>query len=343
MISRRSKTSLSFLALFYLGLVLNAVAQKYDHSENYIQDLQESLALDISLNNHYKTFSIGGPNFRYDIAPNSKNSLRLEANYRFLSLGFAISPAFLPGNGDEDLKGKTQSFNLGTTMVLSNFILGAEFHNVQGHYLRNTSDFINWQEGDPYIQFPNHRMRGIDFLFAYTLNQNFSYRSIYTQTERQLKSAGSFLPLFEFDYYSFGDIQKPVNSQTSQNFEFILCPGYAYNYVLGKHFYASLSAHLGGAYLHNRILSRLTDGDQLSRQNNWAWAWRASASIGYNGPIWYAGIRYDGADLYYRQEGSRVRNEEYRLDYSFFLGYRFSAPEWIKKPMDFAENLIPFL
>lgn len=335
-----------FFSLLLLSVSLNLLGQENDsigYKSAYIQSMKHRLALDLSFNNKVRRFRVESGNSVYEIYPNTPNHLRFEGNYSYLSFGLQWSPDFLPGNGDNTLKGNTRAFSLGSSILMEKWLLELNYHLVRGFYLHNTASFQAWQPGQAYIQFPEQRHEGFNLRFGHIFNPHFSYRSLHSQTERQIRSAGSFLPFLQADYYAFDDQSKSLNSQGSQNLEILLYPGYSYTLVYRENFYLNLSANAGGAYLHTWLLTRANGGDVQSTQDNWALGWELSGSIGYNAKKWYGGLRYESAQLSFRQNQTTVRNTEVQLAYYFFLGYRFKAPKWLEKPVNDLQNRFPWL
>ncbi len=80
--------------------------------DGWIEKMSDKIAMDLSLNNAYEVFEVRTPNQKTVIHLNAATNLRFNLNYRFLSVGFSMEPNFIPGNGDEDLKGETKSFGL---------------------------------------------------------------------------------------------------------------------------------------------------------------------------------------------------------------------------------------
>jgi len=103
---------------------------------------------------------------------------------KFISFGFQFAPDFIPGNGDEDLKGKTKSFGIGTSLIIKHWFSDLSYSNVKGFYLENSDDYILRQNCDPYIQFPDLNYKGFSAELGYYNNQKFSSRSLTSQTER---------------------------------------------------------------------------------------------------------------------------------------------------------------
>ncbi|NJN28352.1 MAG: DUF4421 domain-containing protein [Cyclobacteriaceae bacterium] len=71
-----------------------------------------------------------------------------------------------------------------------------------------------------------HPRKGFSISNGYIANQKFSLRSLTSQTERQLKSAGSFLPTFHIRYYAIDDKGPSPGSKKSNKLQMSIAPGY---------------------------------------------------------------------------------------------------------------------
>ncbi len=209
---------MALISAVFTILILKAEAQISDtprniYEEGWIEKMSGIIAADISFNNSYETFRVETSSNKTILYPNTPNNLRLKLHYEFISLGVQFAPDFLPGNGDNDSKGKTKAFQFNAALVFKNWFSTITYSKVQGYYLKNTDDYINWTKGDAYIQFPDLNYEGVSISSGYIHNSKFSLRSLTTQTERQLKSAGSFMPVFNFDYYRINDQSNSVNTK----------------------------------------------------------------------------------------------------------------------------------
>jgi len=156
--------------------------------DGWIERMKNHFGLKLSLDNNYETFMVDTETNDISLYPNISNVIQLGLSYRFLRIGIGYAPRFLPGNGDEDIKGKTRSFYFTTYIFTRHWFQELEYSTVQGYYLKNTADHIPWVEGDPYIQLPDLHYSGISGVTGYNLNPRLSLRSISLQTERQLKA-----------------------------------------------------------------------------------------------------------------------------------------------------------
>lgn len=314
-----------------------AVAQKTDTITNtiengWIEKMSSKIAFDFSFNNSFKTFEVETSSNKVLLYPNTPNNLRLKANYEFISIGIQFSPEFLPGNGDNDLKGKTKSFQLGTSLVFRHWFSDISYSKVRGYYLKNTSDFnSSWASGDPFSQFPDLNFEGISISAGYINNSRFSLKSLSTQTERQLKSSGSFIPIFNLDYYVINDKSNATNTQKSNNIEVSIGPGYACTFVLKERFYSSLGVFGSIGYLNTKLTTRTISEDIITNQDNLVLRGDCKVGIGYNGRKFYSGLFGSVSGTCFRQENTTVMNTETRVFYHLFFGMRFNAPKFLKK------------
>jgi hypothetical protein len=306
-----------------------------------IEQMSDKIAVDISFNNAYSTFQVRTPVNKIILYPNTPNNLKVKVNYDFLSLGIQFSPDFLPGNGDNSIKGNTRSFQLGSAFIFRRWFADISYSKTKGFYLYNTADYMPWVNGDPYIRFPDLYQEGISVSSGYIHNPGFSLRSLTSQTERQLKSTGSFLPVFNFDYYVINDKSGGNTSQKTNNTESSIGPGYGYTFVARKKFYVSLGVFTGLGYLNTRLTTRTPGGDVVTSQDNLIFRWDGKTGAGYNGSRFYTGLYVNVSGTEYRQENTTTMNFETRVFYHVFLGMRLKSPPFIKSRLAKLKSRMP--
>jgi hypothetical protein len=305
--------------------------------DGWIEKMNRSIGIKISLDNVYETFRVSTPTNDVVLYPNITSISTLGVYYRFLRLSFGVAPDFLPGNGDEATKGQTKSFYLGISAFLKHWYQNFTYSAVNGFYLENTADYISWSPGDPYIQFPDLYFTGISGTTGYNLNPKLSLKSLAIQTERQLKSVGSFTGLLNYRYYLIDDRSMPSPggaTQKSNNLEISLGPGYIYNYVHNENFYASLAAIPSAGLIITRLTTRYASGDIESTQHNWAFRWDARGALGYNGRQYFAGFYVTATGMEFKQENTTAMNYNTRVYYQIFFGFRFNAPKPVNRFFD---------
>lgn len=330
------KIRILFLAAFGL-MLFRAEAQEADTTRildesGWIEKMSNKIAVDLSFNNAFQTFEVQTSTSKTLLYPNTPTNLRFKVNFDFLSFGVQIAPDGLPGNGDNDERGESKAFEIGTMLVFKHWFAEVSYSRVSGYYLKNTDDFIEgWANGDAYVQFPDLAYRGVSLTGGYIRNSKFSMRSLTSQTERQLKSTGSFIPVLNADYYVVDDRSDALSTQKSNNMEVNMGPGYAYTWVLKERYYASLGVFGAAGYLHTKLTTRTPSGDIISNQNNFVLRGDCKVGIGYNGSRFYSGLFTSVTGTKYRQENTNARNTGTRVFYHLVVGMRFDAPEFLKK------------
>ncbi|MCU4156519.1 DUF4421 family protein [Carboxylicivirga sp. A043] len=320
---------------YALANCMSSAGQKSDTIRDvWIESMSDQLAFDISLTNLYDVFEVQTNNTKLTLYPNTPTKLGLKLNYRFLSVGFKVSPDFLPSNGDEQLKGKTKSIEMATSFIFSHLFFNLNYFKVKGYYLEDSEGYGERTPDEPYIQFPDLHYKGFSVLSGYYNNTRFSFKHLTTQTERQLRSAGSFMPVLNFRYYSIDDKSAAVNTQKTSNIELGIGPGYAHTFVINEKFYGSLGMLTEFGVLKTKLTTRLSSGDTVTKQNNIILGFQARVGLGYNNKRFYSGLYVDMKGMRYEQEHTTAVNSEARAFYRFFIGYRISAPSFIKKPLE---------
>ncbi|WP_149275250.1 DUF4421 family protein [Pareuzebyella sediminis] len=323
---------------------LQVQAQQGDSLPNIVEDghiekMGDKLAMDISFNNAFETFQVNADN-KIVLYPNASTNLYLHMSYRFISFGFKFAPDFLPGNGDEAKKGETKSFSLGTALIFKHWFGNVAYSKVRGYYIDNTSDYRDMKPRDPFIQFPDLHYNSFVLNFGYYNNPRFSFRSLTSQTERQLKSAGSFMPVLHLRYYTTNDESPVESSQKTNNFETTIGPGYAHTFVTNQKYYLSLGLTASAGYINTKLTTRLPGEDNISHQDNFIFRWDAKTGIGYNGSKFYTGLYASASGTQYKQQNTTVINFNNRLNYHLFFGIRIDAPDYLNRKVNMVEEKI---
>jgi hypothetical protein len=329
-----------------------ALSQAYDSTgsnsgtEGFIKDMGEYIGVKLNFSDDIERFELRSPpNVYYDIRPNSRMSTNIFLNFRFIGVSLGITPSFLPGNNDDDLKGKSSSFSLGTHLSYRQWFQYLAYGRVKGFFLHNTDDYIDeWEQGvDEYILFPELVLNEFRGHTGYRFNPRYSLKSTRNQSERQLKSAGSFLPVLSYRYYIIDNKVKLTgqnSSQRSDNLEMILSVGYYYNLVLKQKFYISLGLSPGAGFIHTWLLTRLPEGEDRESYTNFILRGEGQLALGYNSERFYAGGQAIGSWAKFDQAVSSSVIVDNRINYQIFAGYRFVAPGFLNKTADRAERLL---
>lgn len=310
---------------------------RYIAEDGWIEKIKTNIGVKISLDNRYETFKVTTETNEIDLYPNITSVLQLGLSYRFIRLSIGYAPKFLPGNGDEETKGKTNAIGFNLAMFTRHWFQELGYSKVRGYYLFNTNDYIAWNPGDPYIQFPDLQYLGFFGATGYSFNPRLSLKAMTLQTERQLKSTGGFIAILNYRYYITDDqseISPGRATQRSDNIEVGIGPGYVYTFVLKEQFYASVAVMPSFSFIHTKLTLRTLDDTFESNQRNPAFRYEGRGSIGYNGHGFFGGFYIDYAGMTYNQEGTTAVNHNDRMFYQFFVGFRIKAPRGMNRFFD---------
>jgi hypothetical protein len=176
----------------------------------------------------------------------------------------------------------------------------------KGFYLKNTKDMIpGWESGDPYYIRSDISTYTAGLEVSYIFNASrFSCRAAVLQNEWQKKSAGSFLAGISFFYtVNSGDSSiVPTNLYYKSFFDglkfdrstnFSLGPtfGYAYTFVIKKHFFI-LGSINGSVNLGFTQLNLVQNEDKVKSGTVGGLRAEILLSAGYNSDRWYFGVAF---------------------------------------------------
>lgn len=303
----------------------------------WIESMSKEMGFKLSASNDWEAFTVAADGFNPELYPNTSTILKLSYNYRFLSFGINYAPSVLPGNNDNELKGKTSNFGISLGFIHTHWFTQLEYSHNKGYYLRNSDDFSDdWQPGDPYLQFPNLVVNSVEGLTGYSFNERFSVRALTTQTERQLKSTGTFVPVVGYRFYSVNNLTESSGQKTG-NFEFILGAGYHYTFVFKSNFYASLGLTPAVGYIFTRLTTRGQLGspeDIISYGEAPIARIEGRCAAGYNARRFFAGFLIEMKASTFEQENTTAINTDTYVFYQVFVGFRMKAPSRLKKSLE---------
>ena len=318
--------------------------------DNYIGRTDTLINVKINGNNNYQWFNLSGTNpdsttFEYDLRPNISIAHKVSVSYRLISFSFGFKLPFIPGNDDNDIKGKTKSFSLGMEILGDHFIQKVNYSKTKGYYLNNTEDFKgdNWEPSgnDPYITIPDLKTIEYSGYSGYKFNENFSIKAITNQSEIQLKSCGSFIMLLNYRYLIVDDKSNDYDqnsSQRSRNLYGTFNAGYLYSLIINKHFYISAGVIPGYGIKYTDLLTRFPTENYKSNYTDQIFELNLRSGIGYNSRTFFAGYEISGIIDQSKQSRTDVTLNNERLYMQVFVGYRFGAPKIVNKQMDIMEE-----
>jgi Domain of unknown function (DUF4421) len=299
----------------------------------YIEKFNDWIVIKTSLVNTSETLIAQGDGFRQVLKPNPSEVLRTYLNYRIISFYLDYVPRFLPGNNDEAIEGKTKVLEFGTNLNFRQWFTELSYSRKQGFYLDNTRDYrSDWKPGDPYFLVPDLYSTTYEADFGYNTNPKLSLSAYSSQTERQLKSAGAFIPRLSFRYDIIDNrTSGDPSTQKSSHFQGLLGAGYQYTLVLSRSVYLSGAFTPLFGYIFADVLTR--EGDNRSRFSNDGpiYRWDGKLGLGYNGHRIFTGAYLTGTSSTYAQGLTTAVNGNGNLFFEVFFGIRLTAPKFINK------------
>jgi hypothetical protein len=256
----------------------------------------------------------------FNLEPNKQNRIGASVSFRGITASYSFAPNFMAQNKDNE-NSKLFTFGL-RTFFGKHFMQTFDLFNEKGFYLSDNSVSIYLPKTN------NFKIGGAT---SYIWNENFSFRAITSQDEKQLKSTGSFIPRIIYYYSKFNlktDLVNPPIDEDYKSFDIAFAPSYYYNLVPTKNMLlsAGVSAGIGLNYSKYEGEDSLTT--LLTELN-----FRGSAT--YDIDNLYLGAHY--SYLILNHDADRSSRVEDNIPYfQIFVGYRFKAP---KSLVEFADKL----
>ena len=257
--------------------------------------------------------------------PNTNGSIGISGSYK--NLGAYYSFRIKESPDVETKKGQSECSDFRLVYFYQKYGFDGYIENYKGLYLTNPRFFYNLPDIYNYPQLHNMKLTTIGYNFIYTHNDNFSFRSMYFQSVRQKKSAGSLVFIYSNRFFRYINDSTIVPQKareympefTSSNkgtiWDMSVAPGYAYTVVKGLWF-ASGSLFTG----FGEQMQIYTKNDLIYSRYKLNAAFNIKAAIGYNGDNYFAKISYDMDIHTMRIEDSRQNTMLNEFD--FVVGIR---------------------
>ena len=308
-----------FLSVLFT-VTLSAQTEKdsivYNIKTDFIESFPNTITTRFFYVNTYNSLTVKSRdiNQTLDLEPNKQNRIGASVAFRSINISYSFAPNFLAENTDND---NSKLFNLNLRTYLGKWMQTLDVYQEKGFFIKN-NDFE--------IYLPRTKSLKIGGGTSYILNDNFSFRAIITQDEKQLKSTGSFIPRVVY-YYTKYDIRSDDNSvdEDYYSFDIALAPSYYYNFVPTKNLLisAGFSAGLGVNYTTSEFESLTSLLTELNFRG----------SITYDVSNLYFGTHY--SYLIINHDFDRTTYVKDNIPYfQIFAGYRFKAPKKLVKTAD---------
>ncbi len=341
-----------FSAFLYAQKVNSETDSIYvTEKESYIADYNNQLNIKLDVSNDIKLYYVHLDGITAHMRPNINIRYALAFNYRFVSLSLGIRPENSEKSKND--KGESDVFRIRMKLLFPNWTHRFEYEYIYGYYMSNSGDlFEDITKTNKYIQFPHLKTNFFNGTTAYKFNKNYSLKSILSQTEIQLKSAGSFVASVDYGIYeikgtgSFINLQGEVIKRDHYNdylgFNTIFNMGYYYTYVHKKWFAniyaipgAGIDFHKTSIHSPDNISNRYVQGLVFSIQSG--------AGLGYSSEKYYLGLEYTNRYFNQQIEDNDDIFQTSRNTFQVFVGYRFKAPKTVSRPVEYIEKKVPIL
>lgn len=269
---------------------------------------------------------------------NNQFKFVVSVDYDFFGASIGFSPKFIPGNNDNDLKGKSSFSDFSFRVFSGKWIQKIHYKKTLGYYVENTHDFIpNWNENeDPYIQLSDFKTTYLGGATSYVVNSNFSLKNVIYNSEWQRQSSGSFTPSLNYGYLRLSSISEGVKSYEN-NFEIKLSPSYYYTLVVRENWFSSVE-------ISPAVAIRFTkDGkDNTSTTNTYTripFSINGGLQIGYSSEKIIFGAKCNFESNYYN-ENHKTHITKDIIFATVYFGFRLTPPKAIKRVFDKAHEKI---
>lgn len=318
--------------------------------EEYIIDQKKRFNVKLEVSNDISTFNIVNDDLELNLKPNLNLRYALVFSYKFLSVRIGIRPKV--SDEEQEKKGGSDTFRLRLQLLFDNWNHVMEYRIDKGYYVSNTNSFTS-TDTDIRIQFPEMSSNVLFGSSSYKLNKNYSMRAFQSQTEIQIKSAGSFMPGISYNFYRLSglDVIKDTNGdRITRDFynqyegvNLALLAGYYYTFVFKKNWFANAYGVPSAGIDFYNVQSTSPIGSSNKTLSDFYLALHYGFGGGYNGDKFFF-----GTELKYRLTNEKFNSNKIQISpsqnqFSIYFGYRFKAPKTISKPVDMIEDKVPIL
>jgi hypothetical protein len=220
------------------------------------------------------------------------------ASYKWMSFLVAVSPLL---KLDKDRKGATKQMDIQWNVYLKALSIDLRYQQYHGYYLENSTDILNWNM-DKYNYYKREDLmtNSIGANIRYNFNhKTFSQKALFSQTEKQLKSAGTFTIGVRWNVLTIkadsaliptklekGFINFDINNSTIYDQGIGL--GYSYSYV-HNNWFANLSAM---PFLLYQIFNYDAPDNRTHALMSPQFILQLRGALGYNSNKNYCGITF---------------------------------------------------
>jgi len=322
------------------------------HDNQYIQNHSNQLNIKFEVGNELINYFVPFEGNKANIKTNLNIRYALVFSYKFVSVRIGVRPGI--SETEKENKGESDTFRFRIKLLFDKWSHQFEYNYNKGYYIENSNSiFSNANNPDFHVQFPNLTTKILTGSSLFKFNDEYSIKAVESNTEIQLKSAGTFLPSINYSLYNITGIDKIKNDQGDiierevyqeyNGINIILNAGYHYTFVLHKYWYVNIFANPGvGIDFYKTTF--ISPNEIYKRSFNEPFLFFGTGvAAGYNGKKYFFGLEYDTQISSEKFDDSNIQLQPSKNSFHVFIGYRFKAPKTISKPIDDIENKIPIL
>ena len=323
------------------------------NSQNqFLEKYHQQLNINFEVSNERTNYNVPLEQDEANIKTNLNIRYAFVFSYKFLSVRLGFRAPIT--DEEKENKGDTKSFRLRIKLLFDKWSHQLEYNRNEGYYVGNSSDFnFNAENENFHIQFPNLTTNIFQGISLYKLNDNFSVRAVESQTEIQIKSAGTFMPGLIYKYYNIkgsqeikispGETINRENYNDVYGFDLTANAGYYYTFVFRKYLFAHAYANPGIGIDFYRSSSYSQTGIDKNNGTDLFFVFNTGASIGYNGKKIFTGAAYNYTYASEKFHSNGIQFQPSKDQFHIYLGYRFRAPKQVRKPVEKIEDIVPIL
>ncbi len=308
--------SISFILFFGFPAFSQETAEEiiYDKRDDHIESFPNRVTTRLFYINTSNSFNFNDKNSRdaVRLIPNKQDRIGASVAFRNIAVSYSVAPDFLAVNKDNK---HSKLFNLNLRAYFGKWMQTLDLYRQKGF-------FVEYETISPY--YPEMRSFKIGGATSYILNDKFSYRAIVSQDEKQLQSAGSFIPGIVY-YYTKLNISMDSLNQEFHLFDIAFSPAYHYNWVPAKNLL--LSAGISAGIGLNHSTSEDESFTSLLTELN------LKGSFTYDLSNLYTGLHYSYLVLNHNTDRSTYIKDNIPF-FQIFIGYRFKAAEKLIRKAD---------
>lgn len=305
---------------------------------NYRDWLNVKLVFGARTNTFMMTNKLTKESIEYSI--NSKVNFGIGINFKFIGLEVQFSPKAF--NQNDQLYGKSTQFSLAANGNTRRFIYEIFYRYNEGYHTTRTYIFPP-DSVESYYKRPDiiNNNLGANILYVFN-NKKFSSAAPYNLTQKQRKSAGSFLlGAYAFSYSIEGDTiihpdtlysgYKPeMQFRSAASYTLGLSCGYTYTIIFFKHWFFNIATIPG--FSMQQFTSVNAFDKSVFTKNTGSLSLQSKFSLGYNRKQFFMGMSWVNNNFLINSDEASTMNYKYGT-FRFYYGHRFDLRKMLKKKL----------